>query len=459
MPQPPVQKNQVVELEIEDLAYGGMGVSRIGGYVVFVKDAIPGDRAKVRIVKRKGSYSQAAIEELIQPSKMRIEPPCPLHDGCGGCVWQNLPYEEQLKAKEEHIKDSLQRIGGHSDIPLESIVPSPGQFRYRNKMDFSFGADENGKTVLGFHRPGRFDKIFSVPQCLLQPEPLDGVLQTVSSWAEASGLPPYNPKSHEGILRSLILRRSQTNGRWLAVLLTKTTEVGDCLSELASRLEQSADGFAGLIWGFNDGVADIARMDTEAGRVGEPFLEEQLDEFRYRVSPFSFFQTNTEAATLLYRTSREFSGFTGRETLLDAYCGAGTIGIFCARECRKVFGVEIVREAIWDARENAAMNGLDNCTFIAAPMAKGLSLISDAAGSRTDRVIVDPPRGGMDKRSLKQLLAIQAPVFVYISCNPTTMARDVVTIGEAGYRIARARALDLFPHTYHVETVIRFERE
>jgi 23S rRNA (uracil1939-C5)-methyltransferase len=243
------------------------------------------------------------------------------------------------------------------------------------------------------------------------------------------------------------------------VLLTKTTDVGGRLDDLASRLAQAAEGFAGLIWGFNDGLADIARMDREAGRIGEPVLEEQLDEFRYRVSPFSFFQTNTESAALLYRAAREFSGFTGRETLLDAYCGAGTIGIFCAKQCRKVFGVEIVREAIWDARENALNNGLDNCTFIAAPMAKGLSLIAEAAGSRIDRVIVDPPRGGMDKRSLKQLLAIQAPVFVYISCNPTTMARDVVMIGEAGYRIARARALDLFPHTYHVETVIRFERE
>jgi len=222
-------------------------------------------------------------------------------------------------------------------------------------------------------------------------------------------------------------------------------------------LEGIGQGFAGLLWGFNDGLADVARMDSEAGRVGEPVLEEHIDEFRFRVSPFSFFQTNTLGAARLYSVVRDYVGLTGRETLLDAYCGTGSIGIFCSGGARRIFGVEIIRDAIWDARTNAALNDIQNCTFIAAPMASGLALVRQAGGGRLDRVIIDPPRGGMDKKSLRQLLEVRAPVFVYVSCNPATLSRDLVAIAEAGYEVARVRPVDLFPHTHHIETVIRFE--
>jgi len=455
---PPVQKDQVVELRIEALAYGGMGLARLDGYVVFVSDALPGDRVRARIRKRKANHAQATVEELIEPSPVRIPADCPLHGHCGGCVWQTLPYDEQLKVKERHVAEALEHIGGQAGLPLEPIAPSPRVWRYRNKMEFAFGAEADGGLILGFHLPGRFDRIFSVGACLIQPEPFDAALRAVEAWARRSGLAPYDPRSHRGILRNLALRRSETDGRWLAILVTQTTEVGGRLEELAGVLGAADAGFRGLLWGFNDAVADVVRIEREAGRVGDLWLEEQIEDLRFRISPFSFFQTNTLGAAALYRVAREFLDLSGRETVLDAYCGAGTIGIFCAGQAQRVFGVEIVTEAVWDARENASRNGLGNCVFIAAPLAQGLRLAQEAAGRDINRVVIDPPRGGMDKRSLKGLLGLRAPVFVYISCNPATLSRDVAAICEAGYRIARVKPIDLFPHTYHIETVIRFDR-
>ncbi|OPZ12794.1 MAG: 23S rRNA (uracil-C(5))-methyltransferase RlmCD [candidate division BRC1 bacterium ADurb.BinA364] len=458
MSSPPLQKNQKIELEIEDLAYGGAGVSRHENYVVFVEGVVPGDRVLARIVKRKASHSVARVEEILRPSPVRIQPRCPLQSHCGGCVWQALPYDEQLKVKERIVEDSLARIGGLGEPPLEPIEPSPQVWRYRNKMDFTFGRDETGRPILGYHYPGRFDRIFSVKRCLLQPEAFDFVLEAVDEWAQTCGLPPYDPKTHDGILRTLLLRRSDADGRWLAALLSKTADVKNRIESLGELLAKTAPGFAGLIWGFNDGVADFVRMDREAGRVGEPSLVERIGPFQFRISPFSFFQTNTPGAETLYRLTREFAELSGRETLLDAYCGTGSIGIFCASRARQVVGVEIVREAVWDARANAALNGFGHCLFLAAPLDQGLALARQATANPIDRVIIDPPRGGMDKRSLRRLLELRAPVFVYVSCNPTTLARDVAAILESGYQVRRVKPVDMFPHTYHVETVIQFAR-
>lgn len=458
MKHPPVQKHQVVELEILDLAFGGLGIAKIGGYVVFVAGAIPGDRVKARITRRQANHAQAEIAELLDASPDRISPDCALHDICGGCTWQNLPYEKQLEYKQRHVAEALKHIGRQESLPMEPVAASPQRFRYRNKMEYTFGANEQGETILGFHVPGRFDKIFEVGQCLIQPEVFDAVLPAVQQWARETGLPPYNPRNRQGILRTIILRHSETTGHWLACILTKTVKTGGHLESLAKVLEQCGGGFAGLLWGYNDGLADVSRMDSEAGRVGNSVLEERLEDFRFRVSPFSFFQVNTPGAIELYRIVREYVELNGRETLLDAYCGTGSIGIFCSRGAKRIYSVELVREAIWDARANAASNGVANCTFIAAPMTEGLALVRAAGAQSLDRIIIDPPRGGMDKRSLRHLLAADAPVFVYVSCNPATLSRDVVMITEAGYRITRLRPVDLFPHTPHIETVIRFER-
>jgi len=454
---PPVNKNDVVELEVADLALGGLGVANMGGYVIFVENALPGDRVKARITRRQANHSQASIVEIMRPAPERTSAPCILHDTCGGCVWQTLPYEQQLVYKQRHVAEALKHIGGQEALPIQPILPSPKMYHYRNKMEFSFGKTTEG-AILGFHYPGWFDRIFEVNSCLIQPEIFDDVLAVTQRWARQSGIPPYDPRSHEGILRSLILRRSEANGQWLACLLTKSMNVDGHLEELASALDQAADGFAGLLWAFNDGLADVARMDAQGGVVGDPIVEEHLEEFRFRVSPFSFFQTNTLGAELLYRQIRDFVGLTGNETLLDAYCGTGSIGIFCSRGAKRIYGVEIVRDAVWDARANAVMNDVKNCTFIAAPMSQGLNLVRDAGGRHFDRIIIDPPRGGMDKKSLKHLLECRAPVFVYVSCNPATLSRDVISITEAGYRIANVQPVDLFPHTHHIETVIRFER-
>lgn len=457
MKQPPVNKHDIVELQIVDLAYGGLGIARVNGYVVFVNDALPGDHVRARITRRQANHAQADVVEFLKPSPDRISPDCSRHSHCGGCVWQNLPYAKQLEYKQRHVADALKHIGRQEDLPLEPIVPSPNLFRYRNKMEYTFGVNDAGETIVGFHVPGRFDKVFEVQDCLLQPEAFDFALTAIQDWARQSGLPAYDPRTHRGVLRTITLRHSVAQDRWLACILTKTAKLDGNLQSLGRALSDCAPGFAGLLWGFNDGLADVARMDREAGRVGEPVLEERLEDFRFRVSPFSFFQTNTLASAELYRVVREYLDLNGRETLLDAYCGTGSIGIFCSQGARRIFGVEIVRDAIWDARANAQANGIENCTFVAAPMSEGLALVRQAGADMIDRVIIDPPRGGMDKKSLRQLLSVQSPVFIYVSCNPTTLSRDVVAITEAGYKIKRIRPVDLFPHTHHIETVIRFE--
>ncbi|HUT23738.1 MAG TPA: 23S rRNA (uracil(1939)-C(5))-methyltransferase RlmD [Sumerlaeia bacterium] len=461
-----IQKGTAIELDVEDLAYGGRGIARVAGadpeaarFVVFVSHAVPGDRVRARIVKRKKNHAEAELEEVLSPSPSRVAPPCPLFGTCGGCSWQNLPYGEQLIHKQRQAESVLEHLSDARPDRVEPIVPSPKEWRYRNKMDFTFGTDARREPILGFHRPGRFWEIIEAPACLLQPEPLDRLLGAMTRWVRAKGLPAYNPRSHEGFLRHLVLRHSVATNEVVALLLTSEGELPEP-ETLAAALCEACPELKGLVWGLNTGLADVARQEKELWRWGEPWLCETLGDLRFRISPLSFFQTNTPAAERLYSVIRAMLGEDARRhRLLDAYCGTGSIGIFCAGAVREVVGIELLRDAVWDARDNAERNGVANCTFLAGEMREVLPLASDMPGGRFGRVVMDPPRGGMDKRALRGLLEIQAPVLIYVSCNPSTLARDLIVIREAGYRAAAMQAVDLFPQTYHIETVVRFEKE
>lgn len=446
-----------VEVEIHDLAYGGMGVGRLDKFVIFVNGAMPGERVRARVFKRKKNHGQAKLIEVLKPSPKRIEARCHLFETCGGCSWQHMPYEEQLGWKQKQVAETLARLSGLELPELEPILASPETWRYRNKMEYSFGYNNDRERVLGFHVPGRFDRIFAVDQCQIHPEAFDSMLGILDAYASEHELSGYDPRTHEGFLRHAVMRHSRTTDECILVLLTATGELPE-KEALVERLAAEVKGFKGFVWGTNDAVADVARIEREQWSWGEPQLIETVNGLTFTISPQSFFQTNTSGAQLLYAKTAEMAqldAYPGGALVLDAFCGAGSIGLHMAHQARHVVGVEIVKEAIWDARANAKRNNIGNTTFIASPMGKGLELARAAAGGDFTHVIIDPPRGGMDKRSLKGLIALQAPHFVYVSCNPATLARDLQALDEGGYAVDAIQPVDMFPHTYHIEVITR----
>jgi len=456
-----IKKNSIIELKIDTLAYGGRGIGKYNGLVTFVPQTVPGDVVSARVVMKKQNYVEADLMEVKESSPLRIAPRCPLFGTCGGCSWQNIPYETQIVFKEEIARSSLEHIARQYHFRLHPIIPSPIEWRYRNKVDFTFGQDDQGNTVLGFHKPGSFYEILNVAQCHLQPGEFDALLEEMRSYAREKHLVPYDPKTHQGHLRHLILRcaghtESGSPTSILAILLTAEEDLPE-REELVQRLKSRCPSLKGFIHGLNPGKADIAQMDRILFQWGEDSLVEKLSELEIRISALSFFQTNTMAAESLYAKTRDFLSLSGKESLLDAYCGIGSIGLVCARHAKWVCGIEIVKEAVWDARLNASSNNLPNCLFVSGEVRKTIPLLLSRFPQGFQRVVVDPPRGGIDKKSLRELVGLKPPLLVYVSCNPATFARDAEVICREGYILTDLQPVDMFPQTYHIELVARFE--
>jgi len=450
----PAEKGTAIEVRIDSLAYGGRGVGRLDGMAVFVNGTMPGETVRAQVTKRKSAYAEATLLEVIEPSSRRQDPPCPLFGECGGCTWQHIAYEDQLAAKERIVRESVERIGGLENVEVRPIVPSPRPYHYRNKMEFSFGTADDGRPVVGFHRPGRWQDILEVPRCWLHPPEFDRVLDQVTRWAAEKNLRAYDGRTHLGFLRHLVIRGSKATGGIVVVLLSgESADPG--VEALCDRLCAACPHLQGFVWGLNTGLSDVARMERPLWNWGNSVLIDRIGALEFRVSPESFFQTNTLGAELLYETARKALDLDGRRRLLDAYCGTGTIGLYCAADCGEVWGIEIVREAVWDARENAARNGITNARFLAGDIKRALPTLLQSFNGRFDRVVVDPPRAGMEKKALAQLLALQAPALAYVSCNPTTLGRDLQVIRESGYDVDYLVPVDMFPQTYHIEAVAR----
>lgn len=447
------RKGDLLEVTFDSLAYGGDAVGRHEGFVIFCRGAAPGDRAKVRVVKAKSSYGEAALEEVVVPGPMRVEPRCSLFGACGGCTWQHVPIEAQRAAKERIVRDSLRSLPGLDAVEFRPLVESPQTWRYRNKMEFTFQRDRYGKLIGGFHRPSNWREILDAQQCHLATDSSERILRAAVAEGERQGLDAWTPELQSGCMRQLVIRHSVKENALIALLLTGDEKLD--FAAMADALFAAEPTLKGLAWGLNDTVSDIARARVVLATRGESTFEEQLGRFNFRVSLASFFQTNTLGAEKLYETTREALELTGGERLFDAYCGTGTIGIFCSDQVRELYGIEIIQEAIWDARENATRNGVGKATFMAGDMRLTLPTMVNAIEGRIDRLVVDPPRGGMDAKALDQLLALRAPVMAYVSCNPTTMARDLESALAAGYRLEQVTPVDMFPQTYHVECVAK----
>jgi 23S rRNA (uracil1939-C5)-methyltransferase len=436
-----------LELTIDRLAHGGAGVARAEGYVVFVRGAVPGDRVRARITKSKRSFGEADVVALLQPSPERVEPLAP-HPGA---PWQVLPYERQLREKEDQVRDALTRLGGFEAPPVESILPAVEQLRYRNKVEYSFGEDEEGELVLGFHRPGRFDVIDDVALDILASERVDALRAAVKAWCREEGLTAWDRRSGLGLLRNLVVREGRRTGQLQARIVTSPGS-SFRIDELVAATP--ADSF---LWTRAESVAETTRHGQTQIVKGSAHLEEELCGLRFRISPDGFFQTNTEMAERLYGAAAELAGLSGRERVLDLFCGIGTIALVLALDAGEVWGVEIVEEAVADAIENARLNGVDNVKFFAGDVRLAMRPLLEQSG-KPDVLVVDPPRAGLSQKVVRRVLEAEARRVVYVSCNPTTLAPNARQMVDAGYELKTVRPVDMFPQTPHIESVALLER-
>jgi 23S rRNA (uracil1939-C5)-methyltransferase len=433
-------RGELLTLDVESLAYGGKGIARRNGYVVFVSGALPGDRVTAEVTRAKKGYAEAQTKEIVRESPDRVPPRCD-HGGepCPGAPWQGLDYEEQLRHKQTQVEDALVRLGGLEGFELEPIEPAVERWRYRNKLEYSFG-ERDGELVLGFHARGRWDLIVDAEDCQLASERNNARRNELRDWARSVGLPAYDKRRHEGVFRNLVIREGRRTGQLQSRLVTSAAEIPRPPVDLHTIVEGPG-----------------SNTDGATGAIGAEYLEEELRGLRFRISHRAFFQTNTEMAERLYGFAGDLAGLTGAERVFDLFCGIGTLGLTLASQAGEVWGVEIVPDAIVDAEENARLNEIENAHFRAGDARKEIRPLLEEAG-KPDVVVVDPPRAGLSKKIVRRLIECEAPRIVYVSCNPTTLAPNAAQLTEAGYRLRRVKPVDMFPQTPHIECVALLEK-
>lgn len=458
------KKGDIIEISISDLAFGGLGVGKIADFVVFVEGVVPGDRVKARFMKIKRSFAEAKLETLTSPSPSRIAPRCKHFDVCGGCSLQFLSYENQLKWKEKMVADALRQIGGFKDARVEPIIGCKEPWFYRNKMEYNFSPGPNGKSILGFRPAKKYDEIFDLEECFLQSPRSVEIALAVEKWAQELGIPAFHPRTNEGILKHLVVREGKNTGELMLNLITNGRDFPhtDAFTKfMRAKFPQITSlyrtgvtiqkGYRTVIEEFHlagkKTLTEILRVDDNGG--GNNTLQ-------FEILPQAFFQTNTKQAEALYGKILEFAGPVANESVMDFFCGTGTIGIFFAKSGAKVVGVDNNESAIANARENAAKNSLSNIEFHCMDINKLLFASTIFYSLLPSSILItDPPRAGIAQKSLEKILALKIPKWIYVSCNPTTLARDLKIACEHGYKIEKIQPVDMFPQTYHVETICK----
>ena len=457
------QKNDVLTVKIEDMGHDGEGIGKCEGYTLFVKDTVIGDLAEVKVIKAKKNYGYARLMRLIKPSEHRVEPICPVARPCGGCQLQMLDYAEQLRFKEKKIAENLQRIGGMIEIPMEPIVGMETPFRYRNKAQFPIGQDKNGKRITGFYA-GRTHQIMENRNCYLGVEQNEEILNRVLTWMEENRVSAYNEETGKGLVRHVLIRFGFT-----------TKEIMVCLVVNGKKLpaEEKLIGSLTELKGMTSISLSVNRERTNVimGKEihclwGQSYITDYIGNVKYQISPLSFYQVNPAQTEKLYGLALEYAGLTGNETVWDLYCGIGTISLFLAQKAKKVYGVEIVPEAIADAKNNAKINQIENAEFFVGKSEEILpsyynQYAKDHPGEQAhaDVIVVDPPRKGCEENLLHTMASMQPDRIVYVSCDSATLARDVKVLGELGYEVKKVRGVDQFPMTTHVETVVLLSQQ
>lgn len=483
------KKNDVFQVQIEDMSDTGEGIGKTDGFTWFVKDAVIGDVVEAKVMKTKKSYGFARLMQVLEPSVCRVTPRCPSARQCGGCQLQSMSYEEQLKFKENKVRNNLSRIGGLTEIPMEPIIGMDEPWRYRNKAQFPFGKDKDGRIITGFYA-GRTHAIIEQEDCLLGVEENQPILDCIRGFMEEYHIAPYEEEIHKGLVRHVLIRKGFTTGELMVCLVlngnVKKLKAPEVLVERLVKLFALAPGLdvageAGKAPCTGDAVcaetAAVDKMLVPAAHMvsiscsinrektnvimgkeivnlyGPGYITDYIGNVCYRISPLSFYQVNPVQTQKLYGTALEYAGLTGEETVWDLYCGIGTISLFLAQKAKKVYGVEIVPQAIDDARANAQLNHFENVEFFVGKAEEVLPEQYEKNRVYADTIVVDPPRKGCDSVCLDTIVKMAPKKVVYVSCDSATLARDVKYLGERGYEVKRVRAVDMFPWSGHVETV------
>jgi 23S rRNA (uracil1939-C5)-methyltransferase len=446
------QRGDELELVAGDLAFGGAAVARLDGYVVFVSGAVPGDRVRAQVTRSKRAFAESRVVEVLEEGPDRVAP----RADHPGAPWQVLRYERQLEVKQAQVEEALRRIGRLDGFELEPIVPAEQRWRYRNKLEYSFGAGPDGELVCGFHAPGRFDRIEPLEDCLLASERGNQARREVLDWCRVQGLSPYDRRQRTGLLRNLVVREGRATGQVQVRLVTSPPGPGE--PELAAEALAGAVDCDGLLWTQTESMGETTAGGSTRVLSGAEQLEEQLGELRLRISPQAFFQTNTEMAQRLYELAGEYAQLRGFERLFDLYSGIGTLALTLSPRAAEVWGLEIVESAVGDAIDNARRNEIDNVQFFAGDVRLAMRELVERAG-RPDVLVVDPPRAGLSQKIVRRIVEAGPRRIVYVSCNPTTLAPNAAQLGEAGWKLVRVRAVDMFPQTPHIECVALLERD
>lgn len=450
------KKNTVVTVDITDMGQDGEGIGKVEGYTLFVKDAVIGDRVQVKVMKAKKSYGYARLLEILIPSPDRVDPRCPCARQCGGCQIQALSYASQLKFKEEKVRSCLERIGGFERIPLQPIIGMESPYRYRNKAQFPIGRGKDGRPVAGFYA-GRTHTIIPQEDCVLGIRENQSILEVILGFMEEYSIPAYREEDGTGLVRHVLIRSGFAT-RELMVCLVINGETLPKAQVLVERLKDIA-GIASISLNINTARTNVILGDRVEVLWGKPYIEDVLDGVRYQISPLSFYQVNPIQTRELYRKALQYAGLHGTETVWDLYCGIGTISLFLAGQAGHVYGVEIVPPAIEDARKNAQLNGIENAEFFVGKAEEVLPRKYQEEQISADVIVVDPPRKGCDSAVLETMLQIRPKRIVYISCDPATLARDLKILCQGRYKLQKVQPVDMFPHTTHVETVVRLQRK
>lgn len=447
-----IVKNTECIITIEDITSDGEGIGRADGFALFVKDTIMGDVVKVKVMKTKKTYGYARLMEIITPSPYRVEPVCSVARQCGGCQLQHCSYEKQLEFKENKVKNCLERIGKLTDFELEPIIGMDEPFYYRNKAQFPVGKDKEGKIVMGFYA-GRTHSIIDTPHCYIQAKENDKILPVIRNFMEQYNIEPYNETTHTGLVRHILTRVGYTTGEIMVCLVINGTRL-PFAEKLVEQLTK-IDKMTSITINTNKEKTNVILGNKIVTLWGTDYITDYIGDIKYQISPLSFYQVNPVQTRKLYQTALDYAGLTGEEIVWDLYCGIGTISLFLAQKAKQVYGVEIVPEAINDAKQNAKINNIKNAEFFVGASEEVLPQKYEESNGemRADVIVVDPPRKGCDEALLETVVKMQPKRVVYVSCDPATLARDLKYLEENGFKVEKVRACDMFGNSVHAETV------
>lgn len=453
-PQVPVKKNGQLQVTIEDLTHDGAGVAKVEGYTLFVPKALPGEVVDIKVTKTNKGYGFARLLHIDKESADRVEPLCPIFNECGGCQMQHLSYEAQLTAKQKQVEDVLERIGGMKDVPVHPTLGMEDPWRYRNKAQIPVGEREGG-LIAGFYQQ-RSHRIIDTDACLIQHEENDTVINTVKSIAKKYGIRGYDEEKHRGTLRHVVARHGKRTNDMMVVLVTKGKELPN-KENIIEEIRQSIPNVKSIVQNINPKRTNVIFGEETRVLWGDEYIYDYIGDIKFAISARSFYQVNPEQTKVLYDKALEYAKLTGTETVIDAYCGIGTISLFLAKRAKHVYGVEIVPDAISDAKHNAKLNGITNADFAVGEAEKVMPWWY-AQGIRPEVIVVDPPRKGCDEKLLETIIQMRPERVVYVSCNPATLARDLKVLEEGGFKVNEVQPVDMFPWTGHVECVALISR-